>query len=82
MTNKTDKQTEADRAKVENQTNKIKQRHEDKEANWESPEQLRKDGGDVHPTQQVVPNQPNPADDPALANTRYDPSTNGAKEEK
>lgn len=79
---KTDKQTEADRAKVENQTNKIKQRHEDKEANWESPEQLRKDGGDVHPTQQVVPSQPDPVNNPEYANTRYDPSTNGAKEEK
>lgn len=69
-------------AKRENEQAKRKQKHEQKIADWESPEQLRKDGGDVHPTQQVVPNQPNPADDPALANTRYDPSTNGAKEEK
>lgn len=69
-------------AKRENEQAKRKQKHEQKIADWESPEQLRKDGGDVHPEQSVTPSNPNPADDPALANTRYDPSTNGAKEEK
>ena len=68
----TDKPKELDPAKVENEQNKRKQRIEGKEAQWDSPEQLRKDGGDVHPTTTVVPNQPNPSDDPALAGTRYD----------
>lgn len=70
-----------DEAKSENEQNKRKQRIEDKEANWESPEQLRKDGGDVHPPTTVVPNTPDPSNDPGLKNTRYDPSTNGAKPE-
>lgn len=58
-------------AKRENEQNKLKQRHEDKIADWDSPEQLRKDGGDVHPEQQVVPSQPNPADNPEYQGTRY-----------
>jgi len=68
-----------DPAKVENEQNKRKKRLEDKLADWESPEQLRKDGGDVHPTTAVVPNQPNPEDDPSLKGTRYD--GNGGKGE-
>lgn len=76
---KTDKQTEADRAKVENEQNRRKQKHEDKIADWESPEQLRKDGGDVHPTQSVTPSQPDPQNDDSLRGTRYD--GNGGKGE-
>ena len=76
---KTDKQTEADRAKVENEQNRRKQKHEDKSADWESPEQLRKDGGDVHPTQAVTPSQPDPQNDDSLRGTRYD--GNGGKGE-
>lgn len=64
--------TEADRAKVENEQNRRKQKHEDKIADWDSPEQLRKTGDDVHPEQKVVPSQPNPEDDPAYTGTRYD----------
>jgi hypothetical protein len=79
MTKNTDKQTEAERAKVENQTNREKQKHEDKLADDTSPEQLRKDGGDVHPQKQVVPSQPNPADNPEYIGTRYD--GNGGKGE-
>lgn len=71
--------TEADRAKVENEQNRRKQKHEDKLADWSSPEELRKTGDDVHPTQKVVSDTPNPSDDPALKNTRHDPSTNGAE---
>lgn len=77
-TENTDKRTpaqiEKDRAHRENQSNKFKKRHEDKLADWESPEQLRKDGGDVHPETVVTPSQPDPADDPAYKGTRYDPS--------
>lgn len=68
---KSDKKAEADRAKVENQTNKIKKRHEDKLADDTSPEQLRKDGGDIHPQQTVVPNQPQPENNPEYQDTRY-----------
>ena len=79
MANDKNADKEMDPAKVENEQNKRKQRIEDKEANWESPEQLRKDGGDVHPPTTVVPNQPNPSDDPAYKGTRYD--GNGGKGE-
>lgn len=79
------KNPEADKAKEdakrENDQNKFKKRHEDKLADWESPEKLRKDGGDVHPETTVIPNTPQPENDPALKGTRYDPSTNGAKPE-
>lgn len=68
-----------DEAKTENEQNKRKQRIEDKEANWESPEQLRKDGGDIHPPTTVVPNQPEPQNADEYKNTRYD--GNGGKGE-
>lgn len=64
-------------AKRENEQSQRKQKHENKIADWESPEQLRKDGGDVHPEQAVTPSAPNPEDDPSLAGTRYD--GNGGK---
>jgi hypothetical protein len=58
-------------AKRQNEESKRKQRHEDKQADYNSPEEFRKTGGDVTPTQQVVPNQPNPEDNPDYAGTRY-----------
>lgn len=74
---KTTDQTEADRAKQENATNRFKQKHEDKLADDTSPEQLRKDGGDVHPETTVVSNQPEPQNNDEYRDTRYD--GNGGK---
>jgi len=76
---KTDKQT--DEAKRQNEEAKRKQRLEEKLADDVSPEQVRKDGGDVHPTTTVTPNQPQPENNEEYKDTRYDPSTNGAKGE-
>ena len=59
-------------AKRQNEESKRKQRHEDKQADYNSPEEFRKTGGDLNPTQQVTPSAPNPEDDPALKDTRYD----------
>lgn len=64
-------------AKRENEQSRRKQKHEEKIAQWDSPEQLRKTGDDVHPTQVVTPSQPNPEDDDSLRGTRYD--GNGGK---
>lgn len=60
-----------DDAKRENEASRKKQKLEQKLADWESPEELRKDGGDVHPTQAVTPSQPNPADADEFKGTRY-----------
>ena len=68
-----------DEAKTENEANRKKVKHEDKLADWSSPEELRKTGGDVNPTQKVVSDTRDPSDDPATKGTRYDPSTNGSK---
>lgn len=76
MTNKTDKQT--DEAKRQNEEAKRKVKHEEKQAAWTSPEQMQKEG-EVTPTQQVVPNQPQPENNDAYVNTRYD--GNGGKGE-
>lgn len=62
-----------DDAKAQNEINRNKRKVENKQAQWESPEQMRKDGGEIHPASKVVPSTPNPADDPELENTRYDP---------
>lgn len=68
-----------DEAKAQNEEAAKKQKHEQKIADWESPEELRKDGSDVHPTQVVTPSQPDPKNDDSLRNTRYD--GNGGKGE-
>ena len=71
-----------DEAKAQNDEAAKKQKHEEKIADWSSPEELRKTGDDVHPTQKVVSDTRDPSDDPATKGTRYDPSTNGAKTDK
>lgn len=68
-----------DPAKVENEQNRRKVKHENDQAQWESPEHLRKSGGDVFPEKQVVPNQPDPSNADEYKNTRYD--GNGGKGE-
>lgn len=59
-------------AKRENEQNRRKQKHEDKLADYTSPEEMRKTGGDVLPQQKVVPSQPEPEDNPEYADTKYD----------
>ena len=68
-----------DEAKAQNELNKKKQKVEDKQAQWTSPEQMRKDGGEIHPAQKVNPSQPDPENNPEYANTPYD--GNGGKGE-
>jgi hypothetical protein len=63
-------------AKRQNEEAKRKQKLEEKLADDTSPEQLRKDGGDIHPTSAVTPSTPQPENDPAYTETRYNPDEN------
>jgi hypothetical protein len=74
-----DKAKEAARSKSENEMNRAKVKAEHGQAQWESPEHMRKDGQDVHLEQKVAPSGPNPADNPEYAGTRYsgDPKYKG-----
>lgn len=74
---KTDKQTEE--AKRQNEEAKRKQNLEKKQMQYDSPEKLRGTGEDIHPQSTVVPNTPQPENDPGYVGTRYD--GNGGKGE-
>ena len=67
-------QTDAQKARAENEVGKNKRKAERNAAQWTSPEHKTLSGQEIFPEQKVSPSTPNPADDPELKGTRYDPN--------